>query len=122
MEVNRVAQGGVQTVHMEVETRYQSFTDDARKLNIPTSLEEGKHQPQTLSAEEAKKAVDGMNKFLSLSKSHLKFEFHEKLETYYVTIIDDHTNEVIREIPPKKLLDITAAIWEQLGLLIDHKI
>lgn len=122
MEVNRVAQGGVPTVRMEVETRYQGLTDDAWKMYIPTNSEAGNQQPQVLSVEEAKKVVDGMNKFLSLSKSHLKFEFHEKLETYYVTIIDDQTNEVIREIPPKKLLDITAAIWEQLGLLIDHKI
>ena len=63
-----------------------------------------------------------MNDFLKPSNTHLKFEFHDELEEYYVTMVDDVTQEVIREIPSKKLLDMYAAMTEYLGILVDKKI
>ncbi|MFK2825496.1 flagellar protein FlaG [Bacillus sp. B190/17] len=80
-----------------------------------------KMQPQ-LNKEEMEKIVLGMNDFLKPSNTHLKFEFHEKLEEYYVTMVDDVTHEVIKEIPAKKLLDMYAAMKEYLGILVDRKI
>jgi len=68
------------------------------------------------------KIVQGMNEFLKPSNTHLKFEFHDELEEYYVTMVDDITQEVIREIPSKKLLDMYAAMTEYLGILVDKKI
>lgn len=72
--------------------------------------------------EQAKDMVETMNSFLVSADSQLKFVFHDKLNQYYVTIIDSKTDEVIREIPPKKLLDIHAAMREFVGLLVDRKI
>ncbi|KAB7706505.1 flagellar protein FlaG [Bacillus aerolatus] len=71
---------------------------------------------------EMEKVVRGMNDFLKPSNTHLKFEFHDELEEYYVTMVDDITHEVIREIPSKKLLDMYAAMTEYLGVLVDKKI
>lgn len=74
-----------------------------------------------LSKEEMKKVVQGMNEFLKPSNTHLKFEFHEKLEEYYITMVDDETREVIKEIPAKKLLDMYASMKEYLGILVDRR-
>jgi flagellar protein FlaG len=71
--------------------------------------------------QDLEKAVNGLNGWLKSGNSHLKFSFHEKLNEYYVQIVDDQTNEVIREIPPKKLLDIYADMQEKIGLLIDER-
>lgn len=80
-------------------------------------------QPQQeQSKEQTKKVVNSINDFLKDSNTHLKFNFHEDLKEYYVTIVDDITNEVIKEIPSKKLLDMYAAMTDYLGLLVDRKI
>jgi flagellar protein FlaG len=63
-----------------------------------------------------------MNKFLQASHTSLKFELHEELNEYYVTLVDDVTQEVVKEIPSKKLLDVYAAMTEFLGLMVDKKI
>ena len=76
---------------------------------------------QGFSKENAGKVIDRMNDYLKASNSHLKFEFHEKLKEYYVTLVDGTTNEIVREIPPKKLLDMYAAMNERLGVLFDRK-
>lgn len=77
------------------------------KLNEPEALQE---------------VVEAMNDFLNPVYTSLKFELHEKLNEYYVQVIDQNTKEVIREIPPKKLLDVYAAIAEYIGLIVDEKI
>jgi flagellar protein FlaG len=74
------------------------------------------------SKENIEKVVTSINNFLKPANSHLKFEFHEDLKEYYVTIVDDSTKEVIKEIPSKKLLDMYSAMKEYLGLLVDKKI
>ena len=62
--------------------------------------------------EQAENMVERMNNFLASENSQLKFVFHNELNEYYVTIIDSKTDEVIREIPSKKLMDIHAAARE----------
>ncbi|WP_235001545.1 flagellar protein FlaG [Halobacillus sp. Marseille-P3879] len=71
--------------------------------------------------EESKEMVDGLNEILENKETSLRFQFHDKLEEYYVTIIDSDTEEVVKEIPPKKMLDYHAAMAEFLGLLVDDK-
>jgi flagellar protein FlaG len=87
----------------------------------PGKQEQHQHQGQQ-SREKTEKVIASMNDFLKASNSHLKFEFHDDLQEYYVTLVDDKTNEVIREIPSKKLLDMYAAMTEYVGLLVDKKI
>lgn len=70
----------------------------------------------------AKQMTDTMNTFLESANTQLRFKFHEKLNEYYVTIVDSNTDEIVREIPSKKLMDIHAAMREFVGLLIDRKI
>lgn len=66
--------------------------------------------------------VQDMNESFKIAHTSLKFELHEKLNDYYVQIIDDATKEVIREIPSKKMLDMYAAMQEFMGFAIDEKI
>ncbi|SHP79138.1 flagellar protein FlaG [Mycobacteroides abscessus subsp. abscessus] len=72
--------------------------------------------------EKVSKVVDGLNEILTPLHLSLKFEFHEELNEYYVTLIDDQTKEVVKEIPSKKMLDFYAAMTEAIGLMIDKKI
>ncbi|WNF22608.1 flagellar protein FlaG [Mesobacillus jeotgali] len=77
---------------------------------------------QSISRLKVEEVVNKINKFMENSPTSLKFEFHEKLNEYYVKIIDDKTKEIVREIPPKKMLDFYAAMTEFIGLMIDKKI
>lgn len=93
------------------------------KTEIDQQTSQQSNTPQKqLNKDEMEKIVQGMNDFLKPSNTHLKFEFHEELEEYYVTMVDDATHEVIKEIPPKKLLDMYAAMKEYLGILVDRRI
>jgi flagellar protein FlaG len=66
--------------------------------------------------------VDTMNQMLEVSHSAAKFVYHEGLERYYVTVVDQNTDEVLKEIPPKKLLDAFYEMQKMLGMIVDKKI
>ena len=74
------------------------------------------------SIKEMESVIEGINEMLQPARTHLKFELHEKLSEYYVTVIDNNTNEIIREIPSKKWLDFYAAMTDFIGLIVDKKV
>lgn len=90
-----------------------------QEIDTTRKVEEVQKQPSKV---EMEKVVQGMNDFLKPSNWHVKFEFHDELEEYYVTMVDNVTQEVIREIPSRKLLDMYAAMTRYLGVLVDKKI
>ncbi|MCG8398448.1 flagellar protein FlaG [Bacillus atrophaeus] len=68
---------------------------------------------------QVEQTIHKANTLLEPSQVHLKFELHEKLDEYYVKVVDSKTEAVIREIPPKQWLDFYAAMAEFIGLLVD---
>jgi flagellar protein FlaG len=79
-------------------------------------------QNQEPTGNEIKTAVNKLNDFIEPLRTNLKFELHDELNEYYVTVVDPNTNEVIKEIPSKKILDMYAAMGEYMGFLVDKKI
>lgn len=67
-------------------------------------------------------AVNKMNEMLEVNHSASKFIYHEGLERYYVTVVNKDTDEVVKEIPPKKLLDAFYEMQKMLGMIVDEKI
>lgn len=65
--------------------------------------------------------VEGMNEFLEPTPTEIKFKLHEKLDIYYVQVIDTNSDTVLREIPQKKFLDMYASMAELMGLIVDDK-
>lgn len=88
----------------------------------PSSEHKEINNGKEVSKQEVKSTVEKLNDFVDPVRTNLKFVFHEDLHEYYVTVINPLTNEVIREIPPKKMLDMYAAMTEYMGLLVDEKI
>mgnify|MGYP000294844943 CR=1 FL=1 len=53
---------------------------------------------------------------------YLRFEKHEKTGQWMVRVCDSETDEVIKEIPPEKILDMVSRFCELAGLLVDEKV
>lgn len=78
-------------------------------------------EPKKLSEEELILAIESANKHFEIYDKRLEFSIHEKTKEIMVKIIDSQSNEVIREIPSQKILDMIANMMELAGLLVDEK-
>ncbi|PPA70240.1 flagellar protein FlaG [Jeotgalibacillus proteolyticus] len=94
-----------------------------RTVNEEVELYHGAASSSRIDKDKADKIVKSMNEVLSASPSptHIKFEYHEKLNEYYVTVVDERTREIVREIPTKRMLDLNASMKELLGIIVDKK-
>ena len=54
-------------------------------------------------------------------KTQFDFKIHEGTGRTVVRLIDKQTHEVVKEIPPEKMLDVIAGIWDMAGIVVDRK-
>jgi len=66
-------------------------------------------------------AVERINRAIEGSSRRFQYSVHEVTNDIMIKVIDETTNEVIREIPPKKILDMVASMMEMAGLLVDER-
>ena len=52
----------------------------------------------------------------------LQFKVHEPTGEVIVTVRDESTGEVIREIPPQEILNLAARLDAMVGLIFDQKV
>jgi flagellar protein FlaG len=74
------------------------------------------------SKKEAEDLVNHLNELAKPAQTSIQFKLYEKLNEYYVQVIDDTTKSVIKEIPSKELLDSYATMLERVGMMVDQKI
>lgn len=98
----------------------KQIKSETRTTNDQKDFE--KESNDKFNSSDVKQAVDSLNGFIEPLYTNLKFVYHEELNEYYVTVINPLTDEVIKEIPPKKILDLYASMTESMGILIDEKI
>ena len=79
-----------------------------------------KEEEQTISSK-IKEAVDKVNQKIVPSKTRCEFSYHEETKRISIKVIDQKTEETIREIPPEETLDMLSKIWELAGLMVDEK-
>lgn len=102
-----------------------SVQSNGRPIQIKPQIQTNQQQDgqqDLVKKTEVKTTVEKLNNFIEPSLSDLQFVFHEDLHEYYVTVVDPLTKEVIKEIPPKKMLDMYAAMAEYMGFFVDKKI
>ncbi len=76
--------------------------------------------------ETVQEAISVANEAMRISNRHLQFRLHEGSGRYQVKVYDSDTDEVIREIPAKSMLEFSANIRKMLndavGILVDEKV
>ena len=66
-------------------------------------------------------AVSNANNKMRQSKTKAEFSYHEPTKSVSIRIMDEETNEVIKEIPPEETLNMIVKMWELAGIMVDEK-
>lgn len=71
--------------------------------------------------EKIRKTVEEINRKTAQKNVEAKFGVHKGTNRVTIKIVDKETQEVIREVPPEKTLDMIAKVWELAGLMVDER-
>jgi len=101
---------------------YQSSREDTALLQKIMEQQIDSGEEIQIPKKKLEKVANKLNEFLENQNRSLKFVLHDGLDQYYVKVVNSETQEVIREIPPKKLLDAFYTMQKFLGMIVDEKI
>ncbi|MEL1136141.1 flagellar protein FlaG [Desulfitobacterium sp. THU1] len=87
--------------------------------NQAQSEEKGKEE---LTREDLTNLTEHLNKFMSTIDADLEFEIHEGTDRMMVKFVNKSNHQVIKEFPPRELLDTLAAIQDYVGILLDKRV
>ena len=92
-------------------------------LNISAENKGNGTEPQKeeVVSSKMKDAIDKVNAKIVPSKTRCEFSYHEDTKRVSIKVIDQNTEEVIREIPPEETLDMLSKMWELAGILVDER-
>ncbi|ABX40698.1 flagellar protein FlaG [Lachnoclostridium phytofermentans] len=85
----------------------------AEAMDLPNNKQTNEQQ--------IKSAVDKANQAMKHTQTRCEFSYHEPTKSISIKIIDEQTDEILREVPPEKVLDMIEKMWEMAGLLVDEK-
>lgn len=95
------------------ENNHAEDTNEQGRMEVENAKE--------VSPEKVKKAVSEINQKIKPTHTSCQFSYHEETNRISIKVINDDTDEVIREIPPEKTLDMIAKTLELEGILVDEK-
>lgn len=89
---------------------------------IAHSPAENKRKEREIDASRMKElAVDVQRSLKIIHNVDLDFSVHETSGQIMITVMNEKTGEVIREIPPREILNLAARLDEMIGLIFDQK-
>lgn len=95
-------------------TSGQETTDQSNS----SSSNESQQRPTRKQVEEV---IKSLNEFVKPHQTSIQFKLYDKLNEYYVQVIDDSTKSVIQTIPSKQLLDAYSTMMQFVGVMFDKK-
>lgn len=75
----------------------------------------------TISDEQLVKSIEKAIKAMQGRSTSLEFSVHKETQRISVKVLDAESGEIVREIPPEKMLDFVANLWKMAGIMVDEK-
>jgi len=94
--------------------------NESEKDGNPSTDAKEKIQQKQASTSSMKSASKSINNMINMN-TVAEFGFFEDTNRIIIKIKDKTTNEVIKEIPSEKALEILLKAWEASGMLVDEK-
>lgn len=110
------------TLTNAVQGSSQGIVENQDSRDTTSKINEQSTEKLEITEEKLKQAVDSLNEFMESNHNSSKFVYHEGLDRYFVQVVNKDTEEVIKEIPPKKLLDAFYEMQKMVGMIVDEKI
>jgi len=92
----------------------------SEEKDAPRGGKQAEKQPETLESSQMSELVADIKNQM-IRNVGLQFVVHEDTGRVVVTVIDESTGQVIREIPPSEVLKLAASLDKSIGIIFDQK-
>ena len=81
----------------------------------------GELKVKNISPDEIKMTISKINENIGVLNKDVKFAYNDTIKSLVVKVIDAKTGKIIREIPPKEVINLQKKLSEVVGIIFDSK-
>ena len=122
MRINGIEKKSVEVASQKA---INSGQDVQLSLKVERNLDSVKYNDMgksEISTKELARSIEKANEKVMNRNTELRFSVHEKTKQVMIKVMNKDTQEVIREIPSEKILDMVANFMEIAGLYVDEEV
>ena len=79
-------------------------------------------EPRVPDGSQIAKEIAEANRKLMFADRSFQYKVEDVTQRVVITVIDNNTKEVIKEIPPEQQVEALRKMWELAGLIVDRRI
>ncbi|ALV22052.1 flagellar protein FlaG [Carnobacterium antarcticum] len=121
MEMNRIDLESIQSINKIRFTTLLESKLSSENHEMVTKERLSQEPKNELSRDELDKVLNQANQYTLGENAQFEFKIHEGTGRTLVRLVNIESGETIKEIPPQKMLDIVASIWDAMGINVDIK-
>ncbi|MEJ6950201.1 flagellar protein FlaG [Natronospora cellulosivora (SeqCode)] len=116
------SQGQNQTRMADTTVQERVIREDLKEQSTNNGQLGRESKENILNEDELIHIIEEANKDFLFYDRKFEFSIHEETKAIMVKVINAGTEEIIREIPSEKILDMVAKMWEMAGIFVDEKV
>ena len=129
-QISRMYSESSQNTQVKTESVKQTKKKELAKERVRAKTKEASSDKKSkekekiermLAEKKIKQAIDEANQRARFTKKSFEYAVDDKTNRISITVRDQETDEVIKEIPSEETLDMLAKIWELAGIVVDEK-
>ena len=121
MEMNRIDLEGIQAINKVRFTTLLESKLSSENHGLGTKEHLSQEPKKELSRDELDQVLNQANQYTLGENAQFEFKIHEGTGRTLVRLVNIESGEILKEIPPQKMLDIVADIWDAMGINVDRK-
>ncbi|WP_456288589.1 flagellar protein FlaG [Paenibacillus sp. AK002] len=108
--------------HSNAQVKEPSFTPSYVGTSYQDLQTKNKVQPLSVSEKAVLDAINKVNRTLEGTPQRYEFKLHASTGDLIIKIYNKETNEIIRELPPEKMIELVEKLQQiVVGAIIDEK-
>lgn len=127
IEINLSIQNHIDNFEMSQNSKTKSAGNSSSAENIKmettgSEKSESQDKEKEIALDDMANLMDKVQKYVESFNTRLSFSVDKESQRPIIYVIDKETNEVIRQIPPKKMLKLIKNLEEIRGLIFQGKV
>lgn len=112
--------------YVDVAARSSAYTPEIHRIQPVNTEKTADGQKEEKEGKEPSKntihsMVSEANQKMRLNKTRCEYSYDEPTKRVSIKVFDKDTDQLIREVPPEKSLEMLQKMWELAGIIVDEK-
>jgi flagellar protein FlaG len=110
------------SIDPQTQTQNIEPKSDTKQEQTPNNNQNQSDESKLKNEDVRKKIEESFNAVFDSMNTDVAFKFYQKSDEWYAVVEDKFTGKVVKEIPPKSILEMHAQLKSMIGFFLDKKV